>query len=207
MKWFAEGFGLLMPIVLSGAAGIWLVCSSFLEHVRGSKEPYGGRKLHVLVGVVLASAVILTFAVIWPKAGEQSLILFYLMDDIPVFFHVDALGRLFAAVTSVIWLAAGFYAFQYMKREGEEKRFFGFYLLLYGILLALDFAGNLVTLYFFYELMTLCATPLILHNGSKAAIMAALKYLFYSMCGAYCALFGIYVLYQYCDTLAFTAGR
>lgn len=206
MKWFAEGFGLLMPIVLSGAAGIWLVCSSFLEHVRGSKEPYGGRKLHMLVGVVLASAVFLTFAVIWPKAGEQSLILFYLMDDIPVFFHVDALGRLFAAVTSVIWLAAGFYAFQYMKREGEEKRFFGFYLLLYGILLALDFAGNLVTLYFFYELMTLCATPLILHNGSKAAIMAALKYLFYSMCGAYCALFGIYVLYQYCDTLAFTAG-
>lgn len=36
--------------------------------------------------------------------------------------------------------------------------------------------------------------------------MAALKYLFYSLCGAYCALFGIYFLYQYCDTLTFTAG-
>ena len=36
--------------------------------------------------------------------------------------------------------------------------------------------------------------------------MAALKYLFYSMCGAYMGLFGIYFLYQYADTLTFTAG-
>ena len=36
--------------------------------------------------------------------------------------------------------------------------------------------------------------------------MAALKYLFYSMCGAYLGLFGIFCLYHYCDTLAFTAG-
>lgn len=36
--------------------------------------------------------------------------------------------------------------------------------------------------------------------------MAALKYLFYSMCGAYLGLFGIFFLYRYCDTLTFTAG-
>lgn len=35
--------------------------------------------------------------------------------------------------------------------------------------------------------------------------MAGLKYLFYSLCGAYAALFGIYFLYQSCDSLAFTA--
>lgn len=52
--------------------------------------------------------------------------LFTLMDDIPVYFHVDALGRLFAAVTGIVWLITGIYAFLYMKHEGEEKRFFGF---------------------------------------------------------------------------------
>lgn len=36
--------------------------------------------------------------------------------------------------------------------------------------------------------------------------MAALKYLFYSMCGAYLGLFGIFFLYRYCDSLTFTAG-
>jgi multicomponent Na+:H+ antiporter subunit D len=74
------------------------------------------------------------------------------------------------------------------------------------VLAALDFSGNLVTFYFFYELMTLCSMPLVLHNGSREAIMAALKYLFYSMCGAYMGLFGIYFLYHYCDTLTFTPG-
>lgn len=235
MKWFDEGFGLLLPILLSGSAGIWLVCASFREHIHMRKneekaadrvpgaecasggedekkllcaeaEHHAGRKLHRFVGAILCVSVFLTFAAVWPAAGERELTLFHLMDNIPVYFHLDAVGRLFAVVTSVIWLAAGFYAFLYMKHKGEEKRFFGFYLLVYGVLLALDFAGNLITMYFFYELMTLSAMPLVLHNGSKEAIMAALKYLFYSMCGAYCALFGIYILYMACDTLTFAAG-
>lgn len=224
-----DGFWLLLPILLSGTAGIGLLCASFYAHIhmrtegeqqkagreveqdvrearQDSKEEerYAGRKLHLFVGAVLVLSVGLMFAAVWP--GERRLTLFYLMDDIPVCFHVDALGRLFATVTSVIWFVTGIYAFLYMKHEGEEKRFFGFYLLAYSVLLSLDFAGNLITLYFFYELMTLTSMPFVLHNGSKEAIMAALKYLFYSMCGAYCALFGIYFLYQYCDTLTFTAG-
>ena len=93
-----------------------------------------------------------------------------------------------------------------MKHEGEERRFFGFYLVVYGVLVALVFSGNLVTMYLFYEMMTLTSMPLVLHNGSKEAIMAALKYLFYSMCGAYLGLFGIFFLYKYCDTLAFVPG-
>lgn len=224
-----DGFWLLLPILLSGAAGIGLLCSSFYAHIPmradrerqaagmeaerdvketrqdvREEESHAGRKLHFLVGAVLVLSVGLMFAAVWP--GERCLTLFYLMDDIPVYFHVDALGRLFAVITSVIWLITGIYAFLYMKHEGEEKRFFGFYLLVYSVLLSLDFAGNLITLYFFYELMTLTSMPFVLHSGSKEAIMAALKYLFYSMCGAYCALFGIYFLYQYCDTLTFTAG-
>lgn len=162
------------------------------------------KKLHWLVGCALAVSVLLTLAVAGAK--ETDWILFYFIDDIPICFHVDALGKLFAVITGVIWLAAGIYALQYMEQEGKEKQFFGWYLLVYIVMLALDFAGNLVTLYFFYELMTLTSMPLVLHSGSKEAVMAALKYLFYSMFGAYLALFGIYFLYQYCDSLTFTAG-
>ena len=106
----------------------------------------------------------------------------------------------------MLFRSAGFYAFVYMKHEGEEKRYFGFYLLLYGVLIGLDFSGNLITMYLFYELMTLTSMPLVLHNGSRESIMAALKYLFYSMCGAYAGLFGIFFLYRYCDSFTFTAG-
>ncbi len=162
------------------------------------------QKLHLVVLIILLALALAALYIVW--SGEGSLTLFYLMDNMPVYFHVDALARVFVTLTSIIWVLVGIYAFAYMEHEGKEGRFFSFYILVYLVLIALELAGNLVTLYFFYELMTLTSMPLVLHNGSREAIMAALKYLFYSMCGAYCALFGIYFLYKYCDTLTFKAG-
>lgn len=227
MEEFTDSVWILAPVLLSGISGIGLITSSFLSHIRETKEVRGAgeegeaatgaekerkeavsesdlKKLHILVGIVLTASVILALTAVWTK--ERSLMLFHIMDIVPIYFQVDALSRLFVTLTSVIWLAVGIYAFVYMKHEGEEKRFFGFFLLVYAVLFALETSGNLVTFYFFYELMTLTSMPLVLHSGSKESIMAALKYLFYSMCGAYCALFGIYFLSRYCDTLTFTAG-
>lgn len=217
MEEFTDYVWMLAPVLLSGISGICLLLSSFLSHIRETKDEQGVcgeqkaentekslKELHILVGIVLTVSVILALTAVWSK--ERSLTLFHLMENMPVYFKVDALGRLFVTLTSVIWLAVGIYAFVYMKHEGEEKRFFGFFLLVYAVLFALETSGNLVTLYFFYELMTLTSMPLVMHSGSKESIMAALKYLFYSMCGAYCALFGIYFLYRYCDTLTFTVG-
>lgn len=205
---------ILLPVFLPAIAGILLLASSFREHL---KNPEKGqrtdkiqpdkddlRKLHIFAGGVLIVSAVL--AVLAAVSGEHSVTLFYLMENVPIYFRIDNISRIFAVTTSIVWVLAGFYAFVYMEHEGEEKRFFGFYLLVYGVLMALDFAGNLVTLYFFYELMTLTSMPMVLHNGSREAIMAALKYLFYSMCGAYLGLFGIFFLYRYCDTLTFTPG-
>lgn len=207
---------IIIPVLLPVIVGIFLLMSSFLEHLRETKrlreatgESYVPKEdnlrfIHILVGVVLIISAGTALAASW--SGERQLILFYLMENIPIYFRIDAVGRLFVTIVSIVWIAAGVYAFIYMKHEGEEKRFFGFYLLAYGVLVGLDFSGNLVTMYLFYELMTLVSMPLVLHNGSREAIMAALKYLFYSMCGAYLGLFGIFFLYRYCDTLIFVAG-
>ncbi len=78
--------------------------------------------------------------------------------------------------------------------------------IVFGMLNALCFAGSLITFYLFFEMLTLTSMPLVLHNGSREAIMAGLKYLFYSLCGAYMALFGIYFIWKNSDTLTFTAG-
>lgn len=210
---------ILLPVILPVISGIFLLLASLREHLgkTGDTENLSGvagkaagmdeeerRRLHLITGIVLVISAVLALAAAF--GGERSVTLFYLMKDIPIYFHIDGISRIFVTFTSVVWVAVGIYAFVYMKHEGEEKRFFGFYLLVYGVLVALDFSGNLVTLYFFYELMTLTSAPMVLHNGSREAIMAALKYLFYSLCGAYMGLFGMFFLYRYCDTLTFTPG-
>ena len=116
--------------------------------------------------------------------GGGELLLFSFGKNLDLFFRVDDMGRLFAAVVILVWVLSGIYAFEYMKHEKEEQRYFGFYVMVFGVLHGLVFSGNMVTFYLFYELMTLLSVPLILHNRSKEAIMGGLKYLFYSLFGA-----------------------
>lgn len=169
------------------------------------KPEFRSRKTLVAVtGVGLLATAVLSLAVI--LGGEMELMLFSLGDNINIFFHVDNVGRLFALVVTIVWVLAGFYAFEYMKHEKEEKRYFGFYMMVFGVLLALNFAGSIVTYYLFYEMMTLLSVPLVLHSKTREAIMGGLKYLFYSLFGAYMVLFGIYFLNKYASTLDFQAG-
>jgi len=169
------------------------------------KGAFQNRKtLLALTGTGLLVTAALGLAVVF--AGETELLLFSFGKKLDVYFHVDAMGKLFAVVVNLVWVLSGFYSFEYMKHEQEESRFFGFYLMVHGILHGLVFAGGMVTYYLFYELMTLLSVPLILHNRSKEAIKGGLKYLFYSLFGAYMVLFGLFFLNRFADTLSFLPG-
>lgn len=157
----------------------------------------------------MAVALILTFAatgITLFTAGKEPVMVFNLTKTLPILFKIDEVGMLFSVITGIVWLAAGIFSFSYMSHEQNEKRYYGFYLIVYGILLGLDFSGNLITFYAFYELMTLMSLPFVLHTGTKEAILAGLKYLLFSFAGAYMALFGLYFLNRYANTLSFTAG-
>ena len=133
-------------------------------------------------------------------------LLFDLTENLPILFKVDAMSIIFAAVTIIIFLGSGIFSLEYMKHEQKKKRFYVFYLLAFLVLMGLCFAGNLITFYLFFEMLTLASTPLVLHSGSREANMAGLKYLFYSLCGAYMALFGLYFVSKYGNTLTFSEG-
>lgn len=189
---------ILLPIVLPVIAGFVLLLVP--------ERAFGSRKMLInMTGVSFVLCALLSCFVISGAAGDR-LILFTIVDNIPIYFAIDNLGRLFAGLVTLVFVLTGFFSLCYMQHEKNEKRFYGFYLITFGVLIGLDFAGNLVTLYMFYELMTIASMPLVLHTGTKEAVMAALKYMFYSFCGAYMALFGIYFLYKYAGTLNFMAG-
>ena len=123
-----------------------------------------------------------------------------------IVFQADPLGRLFAVLICLIWFAVAFFAYEYMNHEGHRERFFGFYLMTLGALMGICFAGNLVTLYLFYELMTILSVPLVLHIGTRRAFEAAWKYLAFSVAGAGLGLLGLFLLQGYCATDLFTPG-
>lgn len=137
---------------------------------------------------------------------EKEMVMFYLTEKLPIMFKIDTLGLIFAVVTVFVWLLCAIHGIGYFKDDKKKKRYQIFYILTLDALLGLEFAGNMLTFYFFYELMSLLSMPLVFHTETKEAIMAGLKYLLYSLCGAYFVLFGFYFVYHYAGTIAFTQG-
>lgn len=136
----------------------------------------------------------------------MELTLLQLTDTLRIGFRADELSFIFAAMTTIVWFLAGIYSFGYLEHDEHKKRYAFFYVLVYFVLLALDFSANLITMYLFYEMMTLTSMPMILHDLKKESVSAAMKYLYYSIAGAFLALFGIFVLSQSAPSMEFTAG-
>lgn len=136
----------------------------------------------------------------------MELTILQLTDVLKISFRADEMSWIFAIMTTVVWLMAGIYSFGYMEHDEHKKRYAFFYVLVYFVLIALDFSANLITMYLFYELMTLSSMPLIIHDLKKESVSAAMKYLYYSIAGAFLALFGIFVLSQYAPSMDFVAG-
>ena len=132
--------------------------------------------------------------------------LLQLTDVLKISFRADEISWIFAIMTTFVWLMAGIFSIGYMSHDENKKRYAFFYILVYFVLLGLDFSANLITMYLFYELMTLSSMPLILHDLKKESVSAAMKYLYYSIAGAFLALFGIFVLSQYAPSMEFVAG-
>ena len=192
---FLQGnFFLLIPILLPVIAGI----TSMRIAERTTRNIMN-------MAVLLATAVLTILACVTPALGNEFTLL-RLTQNISVLLKVDNVTRLFAVLISVMWAVVGCFSFEYMKHEHDEGRFYCFYMISLGALLGLAMSANLVTMYMFYEMMTLGSLPLVLHEKTKQSIAAGIKYLLYSVFGASCGLMGIFVVGVYNPTLAFSVG-
>lgn len=120
-------------------------------------------------------------------------------------FHLDTAGIFFAALTVVMFALTLVYTASYMKAGKERNRFYTFLAVTMVALVGLCLAGNLITFYLFFELMSLVSFPLVLHTGTEAARKAAMKYLGFSVFGASMALAGMLMIGKDA-ALPFTAG-
>ena len=137
---------------------------------------------------------------------QGSVTLLTISDSLSLTFMFDGIAKFFAVLIAVMWCLVGCYSFEYMMHEEHRPRFYAFYLLTLGALNGVCFAGNYMTMYCFFELMTLLSMVMVLHSQKTEAISAAKKYLLYSVFGASLGLGGYFFLSYYGTTTDFIAS-
>ena len=153
--------------------------------------------------VLLNSVLVFVLLISQP---QESFILFRFTGDLTLSFHLDGLGTVFAGIVSVLWPLATLYAFEYMKHENHEKFFFMFYTVTYVVTLGIALAEDIMTMYCFYEMLSMVTLPLILHTLSREAVLASRTYLYYSLGGAAFAFIGMIFILTYGTTSNFMPG-
>jgi multicomponent Na+:H+ antiporter subunit D len=98
-------------------------------------------------------------------------------------FRVDSLGMLFALVSSSLWIVTSAYSIGYMRglKEHSQTRFFVFFAFALSATIGVAFSANLLTMYLFYEMLSLATYPLVTHHQDKEARSSGRKYLLYIM--------------------------
>jgi multicomponent Na+:H+ antiporter subunit D len=107
----------------------------------------------------------------------------------------------FALVSSTLWLITTVYAIGYMEPEHAKVRFFGFFALCVSTTVGLAFSENLLTLLLFYEMLTICTYPLVIHEETREAMRAGRKYLVYTLVGGAFVMLATTVTFQFAGTL------
>jgi multicomponent Na+:H+ antiporter subunit D len=132
-----------------------------------------------------------------------------LFPGIGLSFDIEPLGVVFAIVASALWPVTTIYAIGYMRGHNEENqtRFFFCFALAISSVMAICFSGNLLTLFVFYEVLTLSTYPLVTHAGTDAAKQGGRIYLgiLISTSIAF-LLLAILGTWQVAGTLDFTPG-
>ena len=160
---------------------------------------------NIYTEIVTLITSIIMFAIILNRP-EGSMLVLNLAGELEIVLHADGLGMLFAGLVSFLWPFATLYAFEYMAHEGHEDTFFAFYTMTFGVTVGIALAANYMTLYMFYEMLTLVTLPLVMAGMSREAILAGRKYILYSMGGAAFAFIGFIFIFTYGDTMAFQYG-
>ena len=107
------------------------------------------------------------------------LLLGEVLPPLAIAFELEPLGLLFALIASGLWLVSGLYSIGYMRGNNEQHqtRFYVCFALAIGAAIGVALAGNLLTLYLFYEALTLVTWPLVTHHGDDEARRGGRTYL------------------------------
>lgn len=169
-----------MTLALTGLVGAALAVPAIgaaLIALAG-RRPNLRETVTLLTALSLASCVL---GVLGPvlDGARPALVLIEVLPGLSLSLRVEPLGMLFALVASGLWIVNSLYSIGYMRANGEanQTRFFVCFALALSATMGIAFAGNLFTLFVFYEVLTLVTYPLVTHHGTDKARQGGRVYL------------------------------
>lgn len=190
-----NAFATLLPVIFPIVAGICLLPVKFSD--RKARE-------RVVLPIVVLNALFALYAIYGTGCPEVTL--FRFSSKLTLLLHVDGLGKVFGTMVSLLWIVTTVYAFEYMTHEGHEDRFFAFFTMTFGVVIGIAFSASFLTMYLFYEFLTLVTLPLVMHQFDNKARHAGKMYVLYMMFGASLGFIGFVFIYMFGTTTRFMPG-
>ncbi len=128
----------------------------------------------VLLFAIVASLVSGVF-----HGGRPEVSLIEILPGLDIRFEIEPLGMMFACIASGLWILNSVYSIGYMraKKEHKQTRFYAcFAIAIFGAL-GVATAGNMLTLFIFYEVLTVSTYPLVVHHEDAEARRSGRVYL------------------------------
>ncbi|MCI1958292.1 MAG: proton-conducting membrane transporter [Clostridia bacterium] len=186
---------ILLPIILPFFGSFIIIAKPFRDRL----------KMRICtMSIVLATMFIALYAIYF--SGVENLTIYRFASNMSLAFRLDGLAKFYGTMVSILWTATTIYAFEYMSHEKYEQRFFLFFTMSFGVVLGIAFSANLLTLYLFYEFLTLTTLPLVMHEMDKKAYHAGKIYLTHMMGGASLAFVGLVIIICYSNNIDFKLG-
>mgnify|MGYP000108745901 FL=1 len=140
-----------------------------------------GRDAVSVAAALLKFAIVISLAPLVLAGGTLELSLFEVLPGVDFAFRVDALGMVFATVSSLLWIFAALYSIGYMRslNEHAQTRFFAAFAVSLSAAVGGAFAANLFTLVIFYELLSLVTYPLVYHKEDSESWAGSRRYVIY----------------------------
>jgi multicomponent Na+:H+ antiporter subunit D len=169
--------------------------------------PEDARRLRTTINLAAAMVkiILVTLMVRRVAAGHEDIFSFQVIGGVDFVLRSDALGVMFAGLSSLLWLCTTIYAIGYLEGSANRKRFFGFFSLCVASTIGIALADNLFTFLIFYEMLTLSTYPLVVHNGTQQALDAGRVYLRYTLSAGVVLLLGTVLLYSLTGDQSFSS--
>ncbi len=116
----------------------------------------------------------------------------------------DFMGFFMAFMALGLWFFYTVFSMDYMKQGQHAHRFLFFSLLSLTGTLGVFLAGDLFTMFVFFEFMAFTSFPLVIHEQTETARRAGKQYIYIGVLGGLTILLGLFLLYHRTGTLIYS---